>query len=249
MTARMPRSSHASLGTRQKLIPTVAAMIVTLGLTAVPALPGYSLQAPQGENVASGAGTGSQSLSVAGGGPGTVQRDKFTVSSAPTIPRASRKSAFAFTSGTFINNPNSPIQWPFVVGVPISTGFGPRVAPCWGCSGFHDGLDMTPGGGTPVQAIMGGVVREVSATDKGELGVYAIIDHRVNGQLVSSLYAHMLQGSLTLHPGQQVRVGQQVGNVGNTGLSTGAHLHLGILLNGVSPTNPFTWLMAHVIPG
>jgi murein DD-endopeptidase MepM/ murein hydrolase activator NlpD len=96
---------------------------------------------------------------------------------------------------------------------------------------------------------MDGVVRDVSATDTGELGVYVIIDHRVDSQLVSSLYAHLLAGSLTVRPGQTVRVGQRLGNVGNTGASTGAHLHLGILLNGTTPTNPFTWLNAHVSSG
>lgn len=225
------------------------ALLVTVGMAAVYALPGYSSEAVAPESVAARGGIASQSLISAAGGASTILRDDYTVTLAPKIRPVNHQSAYASLARTFINNPNSPIQWPFTVGVPISSGFGARTAPCSACSSFHDGIDMTPGSGTPIQAIADGVVREVSTTDRGGLGVYAIIDHSVDGQLVSSLYAHMLAGSLQLRVGQSVRVGQQVGNVGNTGISTGAHLHLSILLGGTWPTDPFAWLSAHVIPG
>jgi murein DD-endopeptidase MepM/ murein hydrolase activator NlpD len=175
----------------------------------------------------------------------TVVRDGFTVG---RVPKKPMPGAYTQTAGTYTNNVNSPIQWPFTVGVPISTDFGPRVPPCDGCSSFHKGLDMNPGVNTPIQAIADGLVKEVSATDDSGLGVYAIIDHMIGGRLVSSLYAHMREGSLALSVGQPVLVGQLVGNVGSTGQSTGPHLHFEILLDGTTPTDPFAWLTEKVSP-
>jgi murein DD-endopeptidase MepM/ murein hydrolase activator NlpD len=75
-----------------------------------------------------------------------------------------------------------------------------------------------------------------------------IIDHTIDGELVSSVYAHMAEGSLAISVGQAVTVGDLVGNVGNTGQSTGPHLHFEILLDGVTPTDPFAWLVERVVP-
>ena len=73
--------------------------------------------------------------------------------------------------------------------VPISYGFGMR-------SGrMHEGVDFTPGAGSPIQAIADGVVR-VATNSGGAYGVSVIIDHKIDGQLVSSRYAHMQYGSL-----------------------------------------------------
>lgn len=182
-----------------------------------------------------------QSLPANAAEPTIILRDGYTTAA------VKRLAPPAQTAGTFTSY-LGPIRWPFPVGVPISTYFGPRVPPCSGCSAFHKGLDMNPGDRTPIQAMADGVVREASATDNGGLGVYAIIDHMVDGKRVSSLYAHMREGSLAVSPGQPVLVGQQVGNVGNTGQSTGPHLHFEILLDGVTPTDPFGWLPQRVRP-
>ena len=91
-------------------------------------------------------------------------------------------------SNFFVNDPNSPIQWPFAVGVPISYGFGMRVGT------MHEGVDFTPGEGSPIQAIADGVVRE-STDSGGAFGVHIVIDHVIDGQLVSSSYSHMQYGS------------------------------------------------------
>lgn len=179
--------------------------------------------------------TSSDAASVA------VVRDGYTATK--IIPGAYRP--YARTANTFVNDPNSPIQWPFAQGVPISDGFGPRIAPCGGCSSYHKGLDLTPGVGTPIQAIADGVVAAVN-TLSGELGVHLMIDHVVDGQRVSSLYAHMQQGSVTVAVGENVTVGQTIGRVGNTGLSTGAHLHFEILLNSTLPIDPYAWLKSKV---
>ncbi len=141
--------------------------------------------------------------------------------------------------------------------MPISSGFGYR--DCYGCSSNHQGLDMNPGEGTPIQSIGDGVVVEVGNPD-GTFGVYARIQHEVDGQMFTSLYAHMLEGSLAVQVGDTVTAGTLVGQVGNSGQSTGAHLHFGIYKLGPDkrwhegvPLNPFPVLggtapASHTLP-
>ena len=172
---------------------------------------------------------------------GTVMvRGDYTV--AVTAPVGTE--SYAHTADTFTNDPASALQWPFTVGVPISSTFGYRTPPCPSCSNFHAGLDMTPGIGTPIQAIADGVV--TTATEQGgAYGVYVVIRHEIDGQVVESAYAHMREGSLALTPGQTVRVGQMVGRVGDSGRSFGAHLHFEIRTGGEA-VDPLAWLPARV---
>jgi murein DD-endopeptidase MepM/ murein hydrolase activator NlpD len=141
----------------------------------------------------------------------------------------------------FVNDPGGAIQWPFVVGCPISYGFG------WRPGEFHEGADFTPGGGAPIQAIADGTVRIASPSYAG-YGVTVVIDHVVDGQRVSSLYAHMIQGSITVTAGEHVTVGQVIGKVGATGDAFGANMHFEILQNGTTPVDPVSWLRAHAGP-
>ncbi|WP_228479328.1 M23 family metallopeptidase [Microbacterium atlanticum] len=141
-------------------------------------------------------------------------------------------------SNLFRNDPNSNIQWPFTVGVTMSYGFGMR-------SGrMHEGVDFTPGAGAPIQAIADGTVR-VASEAGGAYGVHVIIDHVVDGQLISSHYAHMEYGSLQVSPGQHVTVGTVLGRTGNTGRSYGAHTHFELLQNGTTAIDPMPWLREH----
>lgn len=143
----------------------------------------------------------------------------------------------------YTNDPNGTIQWPFAIAVPISDGYGPRVAPCPGCSTFHHGVDFTPGLGAHIQAIADGVVIGVDDLD-WSFGEHVLIAHVINGVHIESLYAHMEVGSIKVKVGQQVKVGDELGLVGSTGESTGPHLHLEIHINGV-PVDPFAWLKAN----
>ena len=76
-------------------------------------------------------------------------------------------------------------------------------------------------------------------------GVRVVIDSIVDGELISTNYAHMQYGSLRVQPGQVIKLGDVVGAVGTTGRSTGPHLHFEVLLNGKTPTEPMAWLAAH----
>jgi murein DD-endopeptidase MepM/ murein hydrolase activator NlpD len=134
------------------------------------------------------------------------------------------------------------VRWPFPYAVPISSGFGDRVAPCWGCSSYHRGLDMTPGRGTPVYSVAEGVVTGVGPSST--YGYRVEIEHVINGQRVKSLYAHMEWDSSALVVGDEIPVGEFLGTVGNSGLSTGPHLHLEIHIDDI-PIDPFAWLMTN----
>jgi len=159
------------------------------------------------------------------------------------VPRAAaqpvdlNRDSFAVTSFT-------TVQWPIDPSSRVGDPFGHRAAPCAGCSTFHRGTDFNPGLGTPIAAIADGTVTEVG-NPSGELGVYAIIQHNIDGVEVSSVYGHMEIGSMHVAVGQTVTRGQLVGLVGDTGESTGPHLHFGILNASGTPINPLSWIRAH----
>jgi murein DD-endopeptidase MepM/ murein hydrolase activator NlpD len=137
-----------------------------------------------------------------------------------------------------------PVRWPFPVAVPISDGYGARVSPCSGCSSQHKGTDFTPGVGAPITSIADGVVSVKEVSSWG-FGNHVFIDHVINGQKVTTVYAHMQEGSSALQVGDVVTAGQFVGLVGATGAATGPHLHLEIRLDGVVQVDPFAWLKAN----
>lgn len=186
--------------------------------------------------------------------PGTVTiatgRDAYTVT-APQPVLAPRATIARFASlpvatadaATAPNTGTGDIRWPFPGTVPLSSTFGYRSAPCARCSSYHEGIDMLAGAGRPIGAVAGGTVR-ISGIDPN-YGQYVVIDHLIDGRRISSLYGHMIYGSSPLHVGDQVAVGSLVGRVGSTGASTGAHLHLSILLDGTLPIDPRAWLEAN----
>lgn len=150
------------------------------------------------------------------------------------VPAVVSRDAFVISS-------YSLVQWPVPATTTLSSGFGFRS--CAGCSSDHLGIDLNPGSGYPVQAIADGVV-VLADNDAGGLGVHMIVEHVINGQTVRSLYAHMISGSMAAVVGQTVSRGEQLGQVGSTGASTGAHLHFGILIDGVE-IDPLPWLIAN----
>ncbi|SDQ25659.1 M23 family metallopeptidase [Microbacterium sp. cf332] len=166
--------------------------------------------------------------------------DSFDVTSVAEIAADSGVTNFA---GTWVNDPNAAIQWPFPVGVPISAQFG-SVSYLSQFSRPHRGVDLTPGAGAEIHAVAGGTVR-IATEAGGDYGVTVVIDHNIDGELVSTRYGHMQYGSLQVEVGDTVEPGQIVGKVGSTGKSTGAHLHLEVLLGGTTQTDPIAWLEEH----
>jgi len=171
---------------------------------------------------------------------GPIVRDGYAVRTAAENRMAARFGGVE----SFKNNRQSAVQWPFAVTVPVTDGFGYRNSPCAGCSSMHQGTDFTPGYGAPIQAIADGVVRSVTESDSG-LGVHVVLEHLIDGDLVTSTYAHMQFGSVPLSEGQAVGVGDLVGLVGNTGASTGPHLHFELRLGGTKAVDAYAWLQRH----
>lgn len=136
-----------------------------------------------------------------------------------------------------------PLVYPVGANAPIGSGFGPRDQACAACSTDHHGVDWNPGRGTPIVAIADGIVSTIGPAGS-TLGVWVAIDHVINGQAVTSVYGHMEPGSLVYGLGQRVRVGDVVGTVGSTGVTTAPHLHFELRIGGRA-INPVPWLTAN----
>jgi murein DD-endopeptidase MepM/ murein hydrolase activator NlpD len=109
----------------------------------------------------------------------------------------------------------------------ITSGFGGRNHPLLGYDKMHTGVDWGSSTGTPVFAAGNGVIDKIGW--EGGYGKFIRIRH-ANGY--ETAYGHMSAFARGLEAGKKVRQGQVIGYVGSTGLSTGAHLHYEILING-----------------
>jgi murein DD-endopeptidase MepM/ murein hydrolase activator NlpD len=147
--------------------------------------------------------------------------------------------------GYDVSAPKPRVGWPVSALTRVRDGFGPRVAPCAGCSSMHAGVDFDAGDGAPVRAIADGTVLANNPT-QGPLGTHVSIRHVINGRMLVSVYGHLRAGSTRFHPGDVVVRGDPIGLVGNTGRSTGPHLHFEIRLDGVTPIDPLGWLSSEV---
>ncbi len=112
----------------------------------------------------------------------------------------------------------------------VTSNFGSRTSPFTGEPAVHEGLDIATGIGSWVKAPADGIV--TFAGVKGGYGKIIIVDH---GYGLSTRYGHLSEIHTT--PGQRVRRGDRIGNVGNTGRSTGPHLHYEVRVNNL-PINP-----------
>ena len=221
-----------------------------MALFTAAALPAQASAGPA-VTVPGGTPTAAGQSFTATGLPVTVDRDGYTVTKPAVKPvitktttntttAAASSTAAVTPTGTIVNIGAGDIRWPVAGSIRVSSPFSPRLSPCATCSSIHQGADITPGAGTLIGAVAAGTVR-ISGTHP-EYGQYVIIDHQIDGQTTSTLYAHMIFGSSPLRAGQSVAVGQLVGLVGNTGASTGAHLHLQVMLDGTTPIDPIGWL-------
>lgn len=112
----------------------------------------------------------------------------------------------------------------------VSSKFGIRFHPVLHVYRLHAGCDIGSPVGTPIHAAADGIV--VMAQVTGGYGNATVIDH---GNSLATLYGH--QSKILVTPGQLVKQGDVIGLVGNTGLSTGPHLHFETRIKG-SPVNP-----------
>ena len=117
----------------------------------------------------------------------------------------------------------------------ITSYFGYRTAPIQGASTGHSGIDIGVPLKTPVKAIADGTVIAANSGMRG-YGNGVFIDHSlINGKRLVSEYGHLSE--FLVKTGEKVKQGQVIAKSGNTGVSTGPHLHLTIRENG-APVNP-----------
>ena len=118
----------------------------------------------------------------------------------------------------------------------VSSMFGMRKHPILRVRRHHDGIDLVAPIGTPIRTIAAG--RVVFADPLGGYGNLVVIEHKPG---LTSHYGHC--DTMRVEPGQMVSSGQIIATLGNTGRTTGPHLHFEIRMNG-KPIDPLT-----VIPG
>ncbi|MGY3127078.1 murein DD-endopeptidase MepM/ murein hydrolase activator NlpD [Agrococcus sp. UYP33] len=235
------------------------ALLFIGSLVVVTSLPAQAVQAPNGlDPEVAQMSEGVQTLEgVNAESTGYFQRDDIIVNDqiaaarmAPGELAAYQAVADSEVAGpSYTGDPAFPQVWgmletgfvqtpfPNLDQVPMSSGFGYRPG------GFHGGSDFIPGIGTDVRPIANGVVSAVfQGNNPGGGGYSVFIDHNIDGQFVQSWYGHMLPGSLTVEVGQVVDITTVIGQVGNSGRSTGPHLHLELKNADYVSFDPLLWL-------
>ncbi len=127
----------------------------------------------------------------------------------------------------------TPSIWP-VKGW-LTSGFGNRLSPFTGDIAMHNGIDIASHRDTPIVASAAGVV-SYEGFDSG-LGKVVKINH---GYGIQTMYGHLSKTAVKI--GQRVKRGDVIGYVGNTGLSTGPHLHYEVYVHDV-PVNPMRYIL------
>lgn len=122
----------------------------------------------------------------------------------------------------------------------MASGYGYRRDPIYGTTKFHEGMDFSAPVGTPVYATADGQVSK--AAWQGAYGNAIDISHGYN---YMTRYAHLSR--MTVHQGQTVHRGDLIGYVGNTGKSTGPHLHYEVRYRG-QPQNPVNYYFYDLTP-
>ncbi|WP_309147118.1 M23 family metallopeptidase [Curtobacterium sp. MCPF17_047] len=172
--------------------------------------------------------------------PPPRSQDFHAVGTSPdALPRSDFTVVGRTTDGVVLTRlPGSAqaVARPVAGTIPSAGNFGGRnVAGCAACSTRHQGTDFAAATGTPVFAVMSGTV--VSAGVLGGYGNQVLLRHPDGTE---TRYGHL--SVIGVRPGQSVSVGERLGAVGSTGVSTGPHLHFEVILG--HPVDPEPWLAA-----
>jgi murein DD-endopeptidase MepM/ murein hydrolase activator NlpD len=130
----------------------------------------------------------------------------------------------------------APFAIPVKSAFRFTSGFGVRRDPITGGSRMHAGTDFAASSGTPIYATADGVVTHAGWSSG--FGNLVKIQHAFG---IETLYAH--QSKIRVKVGQRVSRGDRIGDMGNTGRSTGTHLHYEVRVGG-KPVNPMVYIKA-----
>jgi murein DD-endopeptidase MepM/ murein hydrolase activator NlpD len=247
----------------RKPLKSVAILAMVGGLVATVALPAYAAFNTSSADAAAVtieqvAAENAQSLVVASDVTTTeLSRGSYSATTAEEVEkkkaaeaaaaRVAAAAASAKTAGsaastsrasadlTMVAPGSGAVRWPLDMSqIRVGRGFG--------ADGYHQGVDLLGAEGTPEYAAAAGTVR-VAGNYYG-YGNAVVLDSVINGQTVSTLYGHMVNGGVLVTPGQYVEAGQIIGLMGSTGSSTANHLHFEVRLNGGN-VDPYAWLLSN----
>lgn len=126
----------------------------------------------------------------------------------------------------------------------VSSDFGERECNFGPCPTFHKGVDFAMPYGSPINAFADGVV--IFADFDADYGNKVVIEHDLDGEHFTTVYAHIRDEGTFVTVGQRVSAGDLIAEVGETGLSYGTHLHFEIRHDG-EPVNPQGWIASHKV--
>jgi hypothetical protein len=109
----------------------------------------------------------------------------------------------------------------------ITSHYGYRIHPIWDEKRFHWGIDIAAALGTPLYATHAGTITQVQFSDTGYGNMLRLRGEGTDGVIYYTLYAHL--DEILVTDGQEVEQGDLIARVGNTGDSTGPHLHLEVI--------------------
>jgi len=260
------RPERASGSPAGRPFRSLAALAMISGLVATAALPAYGALAPTTgapldldvHGLASGAGTGTQSYSVAADVTWTgASRSDYTATTVQELERiaaderaaearsrAAAAAAAAAKAGSSSSAPTTSnavpvmgsgvVRWPLEVPFRVGDRVGAR-------GGAHKGTDMLAAGGSPIINSLDGVVTVSREDDTTGYGVMVTVQSVLDGRRVTIIYPHMQYGSRRVVAGETVAAGQVLGSVGSTGRSTANHLHYEVHIDGVV-VDSLVWL-------
>ncbi|GAA1698342.1 hypothetical protein GCM10009808_14780 [Microbacterium sediminicola] len=251
--SRTPRAKGASASPARSL----ASLAIVGGLVLAVGLPAYGAfqQSAEAVTLQEVAESDAQSLVVASDTEtAALERDSYSATTPEEIEQkkaeeaaaaaaaaaASVASSYSAVDISMVSPGSGAVRWPvttFHIGDWQLNGFRTASRPT------HNGVDMLNSSGSPIYAAADGVVR-IAQDGYYTYGNAVVIDSVINGQVVSTLYAHMIWGSRLVNPGDTVTAGQMIGLMGMTGYATTPHLHFEVKINGTY-VDPWAWLNAN----
>ena len=217
---------------------------------------------PSGSSTQSPAASGTKASSVASAVLGSDDLDEDSDTQLSNVPDAATRarireafqnaaktcsSATGASGDTTAFSTKPQLFYPMLPGTyEISSEYGYRTHPTLGYRKLHAGQDMAAPVGTPIYAAAAGTVTTAGMVD----GTGTItIKHEIDGQVWYTSYLHMYEDGIHVKVGDTVTAGQMIAGVGNTGRSSGSHLHFEVRTKDdtadESTVEPWGWLKQH----